>query len=304
MAESKEIALVSISDIEKMAIAIAKSQLFSMKTPEQAFALMMIAQAEGRHPASAAQDYHIILNRPALKADAILARFQVAGGKVKWTEYTDDAVEGEFSHEQGGTLKVKWTLEMAKRIGLYPLKDNWKNYPRAMLRARVISEGVRTIYPKVLCGFYAEEEVADFEEIPKTPANPLFAKKTDAEVISSVTQPPQTAELPSTAATTQGSVPAPSQTTTPELKAAKTPRTREEKLAELLKSFGPEDIEWAYKFFIAKKWLPENVDMQDMEEVRIDKALELLASGELMKFFTPWKTKQLNDLKAAAGKAA
>jgi hypothetical protein len=156
----------------------------------------------------------------------------------------------------------------------------------------------------VLCGFYAEEEVADFEEIPKTPANPLFAKKTDAEVISSVTQPPQTAELPSTAATTQGSVPAPSQTTTPELKAAKTPRTREEKLAELLKSFGPEDIEWAYKFFIAKKWLPENVDMQDMEEVRIDKALELLASGELMKFFTPWKTKQLNDLKAAAGKAA
>ena len=48
-----ELMIHSIPDVERMAIAIAKSGLFGAKSPEQAFALMLIAQAEGRHPAEA-----------------------------------------------------------------------------------------------------------------------------------------------------------------------------------------------------------------------------------------------------------
>ena len=102
--------LVPIGDIERMASAIAKSGLFGMKTPEQAVALMLIAQAEGMHPAIAARDYHVIQGRPALKADAMLARFQTAGGKVNWEAYTDEAVTGVFSHPQGGSEKIEWTM--------------------------------------------------------------------------------------------------------------------------------------------------------------------------------------------------
>jgi hypothetical protein len=154
--------LVPIGDIERMAGAIAKSGLFGMKTPEQAVALMLIAQAEGMHPAIAARDYHVIQNRPALKADAMLARFQTAGGKVNWESYTDDAVTGVFSHPQGGSVKIEWTMKQARSIGLGG-KDNWKNYPRAMLRARCISEGIRTVYPACVAGVYTPEEVQDFE---------------------------------------------------------------------------------------------------------------------------------------------
>lgn len=154
--------LVPIGDIERMAIAIAKSGLFGMKTPEQAVALMLIAQAEGMHPAIAARDYHVIQGRPALKADAMLARFQTAGGKVNWEAYTDDAVTGVFSHSQGGSVKIEWTMKQARSIGLGG-KDNWKNYPRAMLRARCISEGIRTVYPACVAGVYTPEEVQDFE---------------------------------------------------------------------------------------------------------------------------------------------
>jgi len=154
--------LVPIGDIERMASAIAKSGLFGMKTPEQAIALMLIAQAEGSHPAIAARDYHVIQGRPALKADAMLARFQTAGGKVNWESYTDDAVTGVFSHPQGGSVKIEWTMKQARSIGLGG-KDNWKNYPRAMLRARCISEGIRTVYPACVAGVYTPEEVQDFE---------------------------------------------------------------------------------------------------------------------------------------------
>lgn len=159
--------LVPWNEQERMAQAIAKCGFFGLKDETQVLALMAVAQAEGRHPASVAKDYHIIQNRPALKADAMLARFQSAGGKVEWTKYTDAEVTGVFSHPQGGTLAVTWTLAQAKAIGL-ATKDNWRLYPRAMLRARVISEGIRSVYPGVIVGEYTPEEVGDFKEVQAT----------------------------------------------------------------------------------------------------------------------------------------
>ena len=156
---------VSVQDIQTMAVAIAKSGLFGMKSPEQAMALMLIAQAEGMHPAIAARDYHVIQGRPALKADAMLARFQTAGGKVEWLKYDDKEVSGKFSHPQGGTATITWTIQQAMAAGL-AAKDVWKQYPRQMLRSRVISEGVKTIYPGVAVGVYTPEEIQDFDEKP------------------------------------------------------------------------------------------------------------------------------------------
>jgi hypothetical protein len=152
--------LVPVSDIERMAQAIAASKLFGIQNVDQAMSLMLIAQAEGMHPAIAARDYHVIQGRPALKADAMLARFQAVGGKVEWTCYTDAKVAGKFSHPQGGTIEIEWTVNRAKSAGL-ATKDNWQKWPRQMLRARCISEGVRTVYPGVTTGMYTPEEVQD-----------------------------------------------------------------------------------------------------------------------------------------------
>ena len=159
---STEVAVIPQAQLEAIAENCVRSNLFGIKTKEQALTLMALCQSEGLHPATAMRDYHIIQNRPAMKADAMLARFQKAGGVVKWVEYTDAKVAGEFSHPQSSPhpVRIEWTIEQAKRIGLAG-KDNWKNYPRAMLRARVISEGVRTVYPGIAPGIYTVEEVRD-----------------------------------------------------------------------------------------------------------------------------------------------
>lgn len=155
--------LIAYSEIEKMARAIAASNFFGVKTPEQAVALMLIAQAEGMHPAAAARDYNVIQGRPALKADAMLARFQAAGGSVKWETLTDEKVSATFTHPQGGSVTIDWDMARAKAAGLAS-KDNYHKWPRQMLRARVISEGIRTVYPGVLSGMYTPEEVVDFDD--------------------------------------------------------------------------------------------------------------------------------------------
>ena len=161
-------AIVPFNDIERMAKAISSSSLFGVKTADQAIALMLVAQAEGMHPAIAATHYHVINGRPTLKADAMLSRFQAAGGKVNWTVYTDDVVTGVFSHPQGGSVSVEWSVAKAQQAGLTK-NPTWRQYPRQMLRARCISEGIRTVYPGVTVGVYTPEEVSDFAPEPARP---------------------------------------------------------------------------------------------------------------------------------------
>ena len=152
--------LIPFDQTKLMAQAIAESKLFGIQTPAQALALGLLCQAEGRHPAEAARDYHIINGKPSLKSEAMLARFQQAGGKVEWHEYTVESVSGTFTHPQAGSLKVTWTIQDAKRAGLLG-SPNWQKYPRQMLRNRVTAEGIRSTYPGVLSGCYTPEEIAD-----------------------------------------------------------------------------------------------------------------------------------------------
>jgi hypothetical protein len=164
--------VVSFQEMDQMASAIAQSGLFGMKDKASVLALMAVAQAEGLHPATAARDFHIIQGRPALKADAMLARFQNAGGSVQWKDYTDEKVTGTFKHPNGGELDVTWTIEQAIKIGLVKPGSGWQKFPRAMLRSRCISEGIRSVFPGSVTGFYSPEEVADFTPVEKdvTPA--------------------------------------------------------------------------------------------------------------------------------------
>lgn len=188
---------VSFGDMLRLAESIAKSGLFGMKTPDQALALMAIAQAEGRHPALAARDYSIIQGRPAKNSEAMLRDFLESGGRVEWHGLDDTVAEATFSHPQGGSVRIRWDMERAKTAGLQG-KDNWRKYPRQMLRSRVVSEGVRTVCPMATSGMYVPEEVADFETRPEpkdiTPLRPV-PPPAPAPEPPSAPHDPQTGEI-------------------------------------------------------------------------------------------------------------
>ena len=196
---------VALGDMQVMASAIVKSGLFGMKTPDQALALMIVATAEGRHPGSVAADYHIIQGRASLKADSMLARFQQSGGRVEWHDHTNEKVSATFTHPAGGSLRIDWDMARAKAAGLGG-KDNWRSYPRQMLRARVISEGVRATFPAVLNGMYTPEEVGEFDaprparavkvepkaEVIEVIAPNITVEKIDGEPVIAVRETEQT----------------------------------------------------------------------------------------------------------------
>jgi hypothetical protein len=194
---------LTIQDMTNMAVSFTKSGFFGYKTSAEAFTLMCLAQANGLHPAKAAERYHIIQGRPAMKADAMLAAFQESGGKVRWVKRTDKECTLHLEHPQGGELDVTWTMARAQAAGLTG-KQTWKQYPTQMLSARCVSEGVRALYPACLCGMYTPEEVIDFTPSDKK-AQAEFAPSLDvtAEAQETAPEAPATIDVTEVPAATE-----------------------------------------------------------------------------------------------------
>lgn len=154
-------AVVPYGQIESMAEAFSKSGMFGAKTKEQALSLLLLAQAEGVHPAIAMRDFHVIQGRPAKKADAMHRSFLEAGGKIEWHELTDKLADATFSHPQGGSARITWDMARVEAAKIQNA-DMYKKYPRQMLKARCVSEGCRTVYPAATSGMYVAEEIQGF----------------------------------------------------------------------------------------------------------------------------------------------
>ena len=150
----------SVQEIAHMGQIFAKSGMYGIKSPEMAMTLMFQAQAEGIHPCKAMQEYHVINGKPSLSSQAMLARFQLAGGTAKWIKRTSTEATLYVSHKQGGELEVTWNIERAKKAGLLG-NPTWTKYPEAMLSARCISEAIRAVFPACLGGMYSIEEEED-----------------------------------------------------------------------------------------------------------------------------------------------
>lgn len=179
-----QVAAFSMSDMERVALAIAKGGLFGSTDPNAVLTLCMLAQAEGQHPAVVFRDYHIISGKPAKKSEAMQRDFLLAGGKIEWHQLDDDCVEATFSHPAGGSVKIAWDNA---RVAQAQLGGNamHKKYPRQMKKARVIAEGVRTVWPSATSGLYESGEVQDIvAEQPvrsATPAVPEAKRARDLE---------------------------------------------------------------------------------------------------------------------------
>ena len=150
----------TIQEIAQMGQIFAKSGMYGIKSPEMAMTLMFQAQAEGIHPAKAMQEYHVINGKPSLSSQAMLSRFQLAGGVAKWIKRTATEATLHVEHKQGGDLDVTWNIDRAKKAGLLG-NPTWTKYPEAMLSARCISEAIRAVFPACLGGMYSIEEEED-----------------------------------------------------------------------------------------------------------------------------------------------
>lgn len=174
LARPTETRIASMDELYAFADVAVRSRFYGFKSAEEMLPLMIIAQSQGRSFTSVVEEYSVINGRPALKSESMLARFQKAGGHIKWTELTDTRCAAIFSHPQCDPVEIDWDMDRAKAAGLSG-RDMWRKFPRNMLKARVISDGVRTAYPACLGGVYTPEELGDIDPAPTSLSPPTPA---------------------------------------------------------------------------------------------------------------------------------
>jgi len=150
--------------IREMALQVVKSGLFpAIKTPEQAFTLMMLADAFGIHPMKVGLIFDILPGgKPSMKGEAMLAEFYARGGTVEWGK--SDTTECNAVFYSPGVPKgyhARFTIEDAKRAQLTG-KTNWQHYAADMLRWRCATRGIKATLPAAGLGLYPTEVAQDF----------------------------------------------------------------------------------------------------------------------------------------------
>ena len=163
--------------IKTLGMSIFKSGIFGLDKPEQGEILAMQCLVEKKSPLELARTYHFIQGQLAIRSDALLAKYQMSGGKVDWITRTDKLVEAKFERNgQSAHIVASIDEYVANGTALGKdgkLKDNWKKWPRRMLTARAVSEGVRLIAPECCFGTYTVEELdAGSKTVNVTPSKP------------------------------------------------------------------------------------------------------------------------------------
>ncbi len=172
--ETKEIALrqqlpaSTMVDLFKAGELLAQSGMFGIQNAAAGFVVMATCQQQGISLMEFMRTYHIVENKPSMRADAMLAEFRKAGGRYKIIENSTERAAAEFTFEKQ-TVVFEYTMDGAKRIGDClkrdgKIKEIWQKRPEDMLWARMVSRAVRRLAPEINAGVYSPEEVVDFDD--------------------------------------------------------------------------------------------------------------------------------------------
>lgn len=163
---------------------------------EQAFTKIMLGRDLGLSPTQAMTSIHVVEGKPELSANLqaqLVKSYRGPDGErydYLVREHTDQVCEIEFRRREVGgdweTLGVeRFTITDAERAGLAGRKGPWQTYPRNMLWARCISNGVNFHCPEVARGLrvYHEGEISGQHPEPPPPPQEPDAEPVIADAI-------------------------------------------------------------------------------------------------------------------------
>lgn len=194
----------------KLAESVASTEFVPKQLrgkPAAVTAALLYGREVGLPPMTALTMTHVIEGKPAMSAEGMRALVLAAGHDIETLESTGGMCRMRGRRRGSETwTPVEWSIDSARAAGLLA-KDNWKNYPRQMLQARTTAELCRLVFPDVIHGFRATEELDDIlEEAPSAPAAPA-SMTTVKRTARTAKKAPAAAALP--AAETKQRPPAP-----------------------------------------------------------------------------------------------
>jgi hypothetical protein len=174
-----------------------------MGKPQDIMVCIQWGMEMGLAPMQALQNIAVINGKPSVYGDAMMALVQAS----PVCEGVEESIEDEatpnpvavcIARRKGrAAVTVRFSVEDAKRAGLWGKQGPWQAYPKRMLQMRARGFALRDAYPDVLKGLISTEEAQDYPEETKrpakdiTPRNPLDALAAPVQAPAAVefTQP-------------------------------------------------------------------------------------------------------------------
>lgn len=187
---SQGFAPATMEEAMKFSEMLARSSMVPRQyqgKPEDVMVACQWGREIGLAPMQALQNIAVINGKPSVYGDAAMALVQaspVCEGieEMIENEGTSNPVAICIAHRKGRKPVVaKFSVEDAKRAGLWGKQGPWTAYPKRMLQMRARGFALRDAFPDVLKGLITAEEAADYPDqpakdiTPAKPANPLDA---------------------------------------------------------------------------------------------------------------------------------
>lgn len=164
----------TFAEAEKLSAMIANSSLcppqFKGK-PGDVFVAIQMGNEVGLSPMQAIQNIAVINARPCLYGDAVIGLVRAH----KHCEYVKEWSEGTIKdgnmvafceiQRKGSTPEVRhFSIDDAKKAGLWEKAGPWKQYPARMLQMRARGFACRDVFADALRGLHVAEEAQDLPQ--------------------------------------------------------------------------------------------------------------------------------------------
>jgi hypothetical protein len=153
----------------QVARAFQQSGLFpDLQSEAQAFVKIVAGQELGLGPLASVSGLNVIKGRVTFSANLLASLVKNHPAyDYRVTEHSDQLCRIVFTQDREEIGTSEFTVEDAKRAGLGGM--NWQKYPKAMLFARALTQGVRWYCPDVTAGApaYSAEELEEPVQRPR-----------------------------------------------------------------------------------------------------------------------------------------
>jgi len=130
----------------------------SIKTPQQAYAIISLGRDLGLQPWNAILGINVIRGKPTLSAQLMLSLIYKSGeAESIEIDSKPDKCTVIFKRKGQPAHTETFSIAEAKKANLMG-NSGWVKYPQSMCKWRAISFAARTVFPDVISGLYTPEE--------------------------------------------------------------------------------------------------------------------------------------------------
>jgi hypothetical protein len=130
-----------------------------LRTGAQVAAVILTGRELGMEPMRAVRSLSLVKGKVVESADSQLARFKADGGRAQFKVLTESEAVLWLRHPNGDEHTESFTLADAKNAGLAS-NENYRKFPKAMLRSRAITAGLKSVGWEGAVGNYDPDELA------------------------------------------------------------------------------------------------------------------------------------------------